>query len=48
MIQQIIGGYYSVLTPVGLLSIAGAGIEIEQLLARTKEATTLKRENLEQ
>ena len=34
---ESIGGRYSVLTPVGLLSIAVAGIDIHKLLAGAKE-----------
>jgi len=49
IIPKNIGGRYSVLTPVGLLPIAVAGIDIEQLLAGAKEsAILLKEENLEQ
>jgi len=48
IIPKNIGGRYSVLTPVGLLPIAVAGIDIEQLLNGAKEAATLlKEENLE-
>jgi len=48
-IPKNIGGRYSVLTPVGLLPIAVAGIDIKQLLDGAKEAATiLKEENLEQ
>jgi len=44
-----IGGRYSVLTPVGLLPVAVAGVNIEQLIAGAKKAATLlKEENLEQ
>ena len=44
-----IGGRYSVLTPVGLLPVAVAGVDIEQLLEGAKKAATLlKEENLEQ
>ena len=44
-----IGGRYSVLTPVGLLPVAVAGVDIEQLLSGAKKAATLlKEENLEQ
>lgn len=43
-----IGGRFSVLTPVGLLPIAVAGIDIEQLLEGAKKAARLlKEENLE-
>ena len=48
IIPKHIGGRYSVLTPVGLLPIAVAGIDIEQLLNGAKEAATqLKEERLE-
>ena len=44
-----VGGRYSVLTPVGLLPVAVAGIDIEQLLEGSKKAATLlKEENLDQ
>ena len=39
-----IGGRYSVLTPVGLLPAAVAGIDIEQLLEGAKKAATLLKE----
>jgi glucose-6-phosphate isomerase len=49
VIPANIGGRYSVLTPVGLLPVAVAGVDIEQLLAGAKKAATLlKGENLEQ
>ncbi|WP_421101583.1 glucose-6-phosphate isomerase [Sporosarcina psychrophila] len=38
IIPNDIGGRYSVLTPVGLLPLAVAGIDIEQLLAGAKKA----------
>lgn len=48
-IPKNIGGRYSVLTPVGLLPIAVAGIDILQLLSGAKEAAIqLKVEDLEQ
>ncbi|MDI7744023.1 glucose-6-phosphate isomerase [Lysinibacillus fusiformis] len=48
-IPSNIGGRYSVLTPVGLLPIAVSGVEIRQLLAGSKEAAALlKEEDLEQ
>ena len=44
-----VGGRYSVLTPVGLLPVAVAGIDIEQLLDGAKKAATLlKEEKLDQ
>lgn len=47
-IPQNIGGRYSVLTPVGLLPIAVAGVDIIQLLAGAKHAAILlKEESLE-
>nr|WP_106784347.1 glucose-6-phosphate isomerase [Lysinibacillus timonensis] len=47
-IPQNIGGRYSVLTPVGLLPIAVAGIDIHQLLEGAKRAATeLKEDSLE-
>ena len=47
-IPSNIGGRYSVLTPVGLLPIAVAGIDIEQLLEGAKKAAILlKEENLD-
>lgn len=47
IIPNNIGGRYSVLTPVGLLPIAVAGVNIEQLLAGAKQAAILlKEENL--
>ncbi|QCR31883.1 glucose-6-phosphate isomerase [Lysinibacillus sp. SGAir0095] len=49
LIPPNIGGRYSVLTPVGLLPIAVAGVEIKQLLDGAKEAATLLKEgNLEE
>ncbi|AWE06772.1 glucose-6-phosphate isomerase [Lysinibacillus sp. 2017] len=49
VIPANIGGRYSVLTPVGLLPIAVAGVDIEKLLEGAKKAATLlKNENLEQ
>ena len=49
VIPDNIGGRYSVLTPVGLLPIAVAGVDIEKLLEGAKKAATvLKNENLEQ
>ena len=49
IIPANIGGRYSVLTPVGLLPVAVAGVDIEQLLAGANNAATvLKNENLEQ
>ena len=49
IIPKNIGGRYSVLTPVGLLPIAVAGIDIEELVNGAKEAATLlKEENLDQ
>lgn len=49
VIPSNIGGRYSVFTPVGLLPVAVAGIDIEQLLEGAKKAATLlKNENLEQ
>ena len=48
-IPENIGGRYSVLTPAGLLPVAVAGVDIEQLLAGAKKAATLlKEETLEQ
>lgn len=48
VIPPNIGGRYSVLTPVGLLPIAVAGVDIKQLLKGAKEAATLLKEgNLE-
>ena len=48
MIPANIGGRYSVLTPVGLLPVAVAGINIEQLLEGAKKAATLlKEENID-
>lgn len=38
IIPDDIGGRYSVLTPVGLIPLAVAGVDIEQLLAGAKEA----------
>ena len=47
-IPSNIGGRYSVLTPVGLLPVAVAGIDIEQLLQGAKKAATLlKEENID-
>lgn len=47
-IPQNIGGRYSVFTPVGLLPIAMAGINIEQFINGAKKAAIeLKEENLE-
>ncbi len=37
-VPEDIGGRYSVLTPVGLLPIAAAGIDVKELLAGAKEA----------
>ena len=49
IIPANIGGRYSVLTPVGLLPVAVAGVDIEQLLEGAKKAANLlKDENLEQ
>ena len=49
IIPANIGGRYSVLTPVGLLPVAVAGIDIEQLLEGAKKAATLlKEEKLDQ
>lgn len=49
VIPANIGGRYSVLTPVGLLPVAVAGVDIEKLLEGAKKAATvLKNENLEQ
>lgn len=49
LIPENVGGRYSVLTPVGLLPVAVAGVDIEQLIAGAQKATTLlKEENLEQ
>ena len=43
-----VGGRYSVLTPVGLLPVAVAGIDIEELLEGAKKAAILlKEENLD-
>ena len=48
VIPENIGGRYSVLTPVGLLPIAVAGIDITQLLEGAKKAALLlKEESLE-
>ncbi|MGE7689341.1 glucose-6-phosphate isomerase [Lysinibacillus sp. NPDC097214] len=48
VIPENIGGRYSVLTPVGLLPVAVAGINIGQLLEGAKEAAIkLKNEQLE-
>ena len=48
VIPENIGGRYSVLTPVGLLPTAVAGVDIEQLLEGAKEAATkLKSDHLE-
>ena len=48
IIPSNIGGRYSVLTPVGLLPIAVAGVDIHQLLEGAKQAAThLKEERLE-
>ena len=48
VIPENIGGRFSVLTPVGLLPIAVAGVDIEQLLAGAKEAAIqLKNEHLD-
>ena len=48
VIPENIGGRFSVLTPVGLLPVAVAGVDIEQLLAGAKEAAIqLKNEQLE-
>ncbi|MDN4495151.1 glucose-6-phosphate isomerase [Ureibacillus aquaedulcis] len=44
VIPSNIGGRYSVLTPVGLLPIAVAGVDIAQLLDGAKEAATLLKE----
>jgi glucose-6-phosphate isomerase len=41
VIADDVGGRYSVLTPVGLLPMAVAGIDIEQLLAGAHEASEL-------
>ncbi len=41
VIPDDVGGRYSVLTPVGLLPIAVAGIDIDELLRGAKEAVTL-------
>ena len=38
VVPDDIGGRYSVLTPVGLLPLAVAGVDIEQLLAGAKAA----------
>ncbi|WP_052124212.1 glucose-6-phosphate isomerase [Ureibacillus manganicus] len=47
-IPQNIGGRYSVLTPVGLLPIAVAGVDIEELLTGAKQAAIeLNEESLE-
>ncbi|MFC7685308.1 glucose-6-phosphate isomerase [Ureibacillus sp. GCM10028918] len=48
VIPPNIGGRYSVLTPVGLLPIAVAGVDIKELLEGAKEAAMLLKEgNLE-
>lgn len=48
VIPENIGGRYSVLTPVGLLPIAVAGVDITQLLEGAKKAALLlKEESLE-
>ncbi len=41
VIPDDVGGRFSVLTPVGLLPIAAAGIDIDELLRGAKEAVTL-------
>ncbi|KAA0966918.1 glucose-6-phosphate isomerase [Sporosarcina sp. ANT_H38] len=47
VIPDDIGGRYSVLTPVGLLPLAVAGVDIKQLLAGAKEAVhDLSSENI--
>ena len=38
IVPDDVGGRFSVLTPVGLLPLAVAGIDIEQLLAGAKDA----------
>lgn len=41
VIPDDVGGRYSVLTPVGLLPIAAAGIDIDEILRGAKDAVTL-------
>jgi len=45
VIPDDVGGRFSVLTPVGLLPIAVAGIDIEALLAGARDMASLTREN---
>ncbi|MDZ7724249.1 MAG: glucose-6-phosphate isomerase [candidate division KSB1 bacterium] len=45
VIPDDVGGRFSVLTPVGLLPIAAAGFDIEQLLKGAQDMATLCKEN---